>query len=126
MTFPSTTLRFLGTALCLTACLMSRGQASDLLHWKSSTASSLWADKPDVAVVASGSVPSTKAVSMWADPQKSGQVIDGWGGCFNERGWKAMEVLAPEARQELLRNLFDAKEGLNLNFCRMPIGTRSA
>ena len=37
-----------------------------------------------------------------------------------------MEVLAPEARQELLRNLFDAKEGLNLNFCRMPIGTRSA
>jgi glucosylceramidase len=108
--------------LCLALLLAPGVQAANALHWKCSTASSLWADQPDVAVTSNVPVPTEKSARIFVDSKRPGQIIDGWGGCFNERGWKAMEVLTPAAREELLRNLFDAKDGLNLNLCRTPIG----
>lgn len=50
------------------------------------------------------------------------QIIDGWGECFNERGWKAMEILSPNARDALTNEPFYAWDGLKLNLCRTPIG----
>ena len=51
------------------------------------------------------------------------QTIQGFGGCFNELGWIALQKLPPEKQNEILDLLFDGKEdGLALNFCRMPIG----
>ncbi len=49
------------------------------------------------------------------------QTIDGFGGCFNERGWDAMSVLPEEKRQEILKNLFDTNDGCAFNICRMPL-----
>jgi glucosylceramidase len=51
------------------------------------------------------------------------QTIDGFGGCFNELGGIAMERLSEKSREELLDKLFSPyADGLQLNFCRLPIG----
>jgi glucosylceramidase len=50
------------------------------------------------------------------------QVIDGWGGCFNEKGWDALSVLSEAQRDIVIKHLFDAKEGANFTLCRTPMG----
>jgi len=52
---------------------------------------------------------------------ESEQVIDGFGGSFNELGWEAMSVLSPERKKEIIEAIFSEK-GCNFNICRMPIG----
>jgi glucosylceramidase len=50
------------------------------------------------------------------------QVIDGFGGCFNELGWKAVQYLNPKDQKHIIADLFDTIEGCAFNICRMPIG----
>jgi glucosylceramidase len=100
----------------------AHGQAAPVLHWKCSTAESPWADEPDVAVSGTIAVPTAPSDRIFVDSKRQLQVIDGWGGCFNERGWKAMEVLSPDQRDAVMRSMFDPNSGLKLNICRTPIG----
>jgi len=92
------------------------------LHWKCTTQASLWTDKPDVPLTDKITVPAAKSDRVMVDSSRVLQTIDGWGGCFNERGWKAMEVLAPKDRDAVMRSMFDPGTGLKLNLCRTPIG----
>ena len=92
------------------------------LRWKCTTQAEPWADKPEVPVHEHTSVPTTPAGAVLVSSTRLAQIIDGWGGCFNERGWKAMEVLPPADRDALMRELFDPQKGLRLNLCRTPIG----
>jgi len=48
------------------------------------------------------------------DPARKYQRIDGFGGCFNEKGWAALSVLGPEKREEALKALFDPRNGARL------------
>ena len=50
------------------------------------------------------------------------QPIEGFGCCFNELGWTALGLLAPEERDSILRELFAPRVGANFTICRMPIG----
>jgi glucosylceramidase len=50
------------------------------------------------------------------------QTITGFGGCFNELSWIALDKVDPEVRQQVLCDLFDRDEGLGFSFCRVPIG----
>jgi glucosylceramidase len=50
------------------------------------------------------------------------QAIDGWGGCFNERGMEELSVLPEEKKKEVIAQLFDSVDGCGFNICRMPIG----
>lgn len=50
------------------------------------------------------------------------QEMDGTGGSFNELGWVALSALPAKERKNLLRNLFDVKQGAALRFNRIPIG----
>lgn len=97
-------------------------QAQEALHWKCSTQASPWMDKADVPLIDHVPVPAAPSDRVFVDSKRQSQVIDGWGGCFNERGWKAMEVLTPDARETVMRSLFDPTIGLKLNLCRTPIG----
>ena len=45
----------------------------------------------------------------------------GFGGCFNELGWKALGHLSDNARKDVLAALFSSS-GCDFNYCRMPIG----
>lgn len=50
------------------------------------------------------------------------QIIDGFGGCFNELGWKAISVLEEDAKEKIFNELFSPLSGCKFNFCRMPLG----
>jgi glucosylceramidase len=101
-----------------------RPDASQQVHiqWKCSTAQNAWTDKPEVSLHDTVPVPTTSRFQLLVDSRRQSQVIDGWGGCFNERGWKALEVLSPAERDQVMRSLFDPKTGLKLDYCRTPIG----
>ena len=49
------------------------------------------------------------------------QSIDGFGGCFNELGWKALAKASPADRQRVLSALF-GDEGCAFTLGRIPIG----
>jgi glucosylceramidase len=48
--------------------------------------------------------------------------MDGFGGCFNEKGWEAMSFLAQEKRDEILKALFKTGIGCGFTLCRIPVG----
>jgi glucosylceramidase len=73
-------------------------------------------EKTRVSIIESSSV----EVSVY--PKVGRQTIDGFGGAFNEQGWQALSVLDEDKRREVMRSLFDTKEGLGLTICRVPIG----
>jgi len=100
----------------------AHGDAVATLQWKCTTETSPWTDKPDVPLSNHVAVPTAPRDRVLVDSTRQSQVIDGWGGCFNERGWKAMEALSPDDRDAVLRSLFDPKTGLKLNIGRTPIG----
>lgn len=49
------------------------------------------------------------------------QTIRGFGGCFNELGWYALEKLSSQDRKRVMDALF-SKEGCDFGYCRIPIG----
>jgi glucosylceramidase len=55
-------------------------------------------------------------------PDKSRQTIEGFGGCFNEKGWEALSVLNREERRTVMQRIFDPAEGLRFTVCRVPVG----
>lgn len=70
-------------------------------------------------------VPETVTAGESTDLQLTGttlQTIKGFGGCFNELGYQAIEEYArPEERETIYRELFSPDE-LNFHFNRAPIG----
>jgi glucosylceramidase len=56
-------------------------------------------------------------------PDSLRQQIDGFGGCFNEMGWGALQVLNDKSKNYLMHDLFGTEYGLKLNYCRVPIGS---
>lgn len=55
-------------------------------------------------------------------PGQKEQMIDGFGGCFNELGWDALNMVDEKMQDSIFRQLFMPGEGLNFNICRMPVG----
>lgn len=51
-----------------------------------------------------------------------GQTMDGFGGCFNELGWIALQKVDEKVRQTVIKELFDQDTGCRFNFCRLPMG----
>jgi len=50
------------------------------------------------------------------------QTISGFGGTFNEKGWEALGALSAADRDLAMKLLFDAADGANFTFGRIPIG----
>ena len=50
------------------------------------------------------------------------QAIDGFGGCFNEMSWQALQALSEDRRTQVLCDLFDPATGCGYRLCRVPIG----
>lgn len=48
-------------------------------------------------------------------------VLQGFGGCFNELGYKALCCLREEDRKALMDDLFN-EDGCNFSYCRLPVG----
>ncbi|MBN1696216.1 MAG: glycosyl hydrolase [Spirochaetales bacterium] len=87
--------------------------------WTSSTNTNRWVVNTDQTFT---SYDNTTANLIEINPDTMYQVIDGWGGCFNELGWTALSVLGGAERTSVLKALFDPETGCKFNLCRMPVG----
>jgi glucosylceramidase len=92
-------------------------QKNHPIIWISSTDDNPWIRKS----ISSVNDKKTSA-SILIDPQKTAQTIDGFGGCFNELGWEALNSVPSAVKQDILQNLFNPESGCKFNICRMPIG----
>jgi glucosylceramidase len=90
--------------------------AAPTVKWRSTTQNAAWVDKGAVPAV---NVTGTPALVV--DTAKKFQLIDGFGGAFNELGWKPMLKLSQALRDSVMKEIFDST-GCNYSFCRMPIG----
>ena len=83
-------------------------------------------DRPALPLAAGGPPTAGDAAAaantIIVDPAATDQRISGWGGCFNELGWKALLTLPRKDREAVLKAIFDPNTGLRFNICRMPIG----
>ncbi len=50
------------------------------------------------------------------------QVIDGFGGCFNEKGWDVLQKLSQKEREKVFSSLFNMENGCRFTIYRIPIG----
>jgi glucosylceramidase len=89
------------------------------VEWVSSRADQPWVTQKNAALSTNR---DDAPYDLEVRRDKRQQTIDGWGGCFNELGWTALQPLSSESRAEVLRNLFSPGVGLNFTLCRMPIG----
>jgi glucosylceramidase len=64
----------------------------------------------------------TLNLNIEAGSAASGQVIEGFGGCFNERGWTSLHALSEADRDSVMHELFHPTDGACFTYCRMPIG----
>ena len=88
------------------------------IQWVSSTNDQQWVTHTGTDI--SRGISDSSAIIIQTDSAR--QIIDGFGGCFNELGWDALQSLTAENRQEVSKNLFDMDSGCKFTICRMPIG----
>lgn len=84
---------------------------------------------PDVVTSADGAfwktgtlTASTGTADVTADDSSLKQRWDGFGGTFNEAGWDALSVLNATDKALAISLLFDAANGANFAYGRLPIG----
>ena len=82
-------------------------------QWICTTAGSPWQERPLTQ--------STVEPNLWLDGTRD-QTWRGFGGCFNELGWIALQSVDEAARQQVLRELFDPAGDCRFTLCRLPIG----
>lgn len=86
--------------------------------WKCSTKDKQWQDYDNLELIPGAEGPADITI----DTSKLAQQVEGFGGCFNEKGWEALSLLGEQDREGVLKALFDPDEGAKLNICRAPIG----
>lgn len=98
---------------------MGTGKEIGKVSWKLSTRDEQWRDIEALSLFEED---NEQKADVKVDITSPGQEIDGFGGAFNEKGWEALLLLAPEKRDEVIKELFDPEEGAKFNICRVPIG----
>ena len=88
------------------------------VSWVSSTENNVWVEKTYTTPSESATTP----LSININTENQDQEITGFGGCFNELGWDALEMVTPQEKQQILNDLFSQEVGCKFSLCRMPIG----
>jgi glucosylceramidase len=84
------------------------------IKWISTTENEVWKENNLQCIkVSSNSLEVT---------EEKYQVIDGFGGCFNELGWIALSKIEKKDRDKVISELFNTENGCKFNFCRLPMG----
>jgi len=96
----------------------SARRATAEVKWISSTAASPW---QDMAAPAWSAAEDERPPEIRIDPRRTFQTIDGFGGCFNELGWRALSALSDEERSRVMAALF-GDDGCAFTLARLPIG----
>jgi glucosylceramidase len=88
------------------------------IRWVCSTQAGPWREMP---AAFHSQTSDTESNVVRLDPATVYQTLDGFGGCFNELGWDALQALDRQQQAVALKALFTA-DGCNFNLCRMPMG----
>ncbi len=99
--------------LLLAATYVSAGATA--ARWYSTTEKAQWSSS-ELQAVEPGSLPARVDVT-----EELLQVMHGFGACFNELGWEALQTLSKQDRQYVLKKLW-APDELGLTYNRVPIG----
>jgi glucosylceramidase len=118
MSIRSRTKAGLGVALALFTLASMPANAEWKAKIRTTTDAARWTAEAAVRIDPKGS----PALSVDVDTATKYQTIDGFGGCFNEIGWKALQSISPQSADSVIRSLFDTTNGCKFNICRMPIG----
>ncbi len=111
---------FYKTSLILFCCLFIWSCKGNLIvKWWCSVPNKLFEEQRNLLLQKADSTFKIDA-ELFTDSMQ--QEIDGFGGCFNELGWKALSLLDENKRNNIMNNLFDPEKGVKFNICRMPIG----
>jgi glucosylceramidase len=85
-----------------------------LIQWVSTTKEAYW-NQQEVVQTAAG--PANLSLT-----NQTGRIIEGFGGCFNELGFTALENLPEEERSKVYDELFSPDGACKFTICRLPIG----
>ena len=115
--------KFIPAAPALLACLAGLlahmpASAETALRY-SSDGNSNWVKEADVETIRTRPAGATVIGINTANTR---QVIEGFGGAFNERGWDALDSLPAAERKDVIDKLFAPGAGLNFTIARTPIG----
>ena len=66
--------------------------------------------------------PPDPPLHLTINTSSTAQTMEGFGGCFNEKGWDALSALNETARAGVMDAMF-GKEGLRWRINRIPIGS---
>jgi glucosylceramidase len=86
-------------------------------RWVVTTRDATWQQRQPVPVT-----PMRRMPSVFLELDKPQQEVEGFGACFNEMGWLALELLPDSSKEAVLQELFAPGFGADLSLCRMPIG----
>ncbi|MFB5677538.1 glycoside hydrolase family 30 beta sandwich domain-containing protein [Paenibacillus terreus] len=84
------------------------------IRWISTSQQHRWMEKE-----------ATEATGVSANLQLTGELfqeVDGFGGCFNELGYVALQHLSEEDRRQVFHSLFHPEGEQRFSICRLPIG----
>jgi len=114
-------IRFFYTVIFVLFCLfMSEIIYAQEIIWKCTTPGKSWYNCKQIKSTSQDRGSTGSFITI--NPNVRYQQIDGWGGCFNERGWDALSILSSSERTSVIKSFFDPNEGCKLNFGRTPIG----
>jgi len=108
----------LSAALLLTAAAAS---AMSFTHYSSSEKDGFWV-KSEAKTVGTESEPGAQFTADAGDGSMPIATFKGWGTCFNELGWDALQVLPKEKREELLKRIFAPDGDLKYTHGRISLG----
>ena len=104
------------------ACCQAAVPAASV-RWTLSVEGDTFQSKP--VGVTSSAAPQEKTeplLHLMINTTATAQTMEGFGGCFNEKGWDALSALNETARVGVMHAMF-GKEGLRWGINRMPIGS---
>lgn len=104
--------------VAVASCFIGASARAGELLWISSTPERPW-QKMEVPTLVHGSDGAPAQIRVV--PARAYQTIDGFGGCFNELGWQALNKLPEAERERALKALF-GDDGCAFNLARIPIG----
>lgn len=98
-------------------CLLAACSNSvNVIEWVTTTNKDSWTINNDK------DFPSFQSDSIVViNPVKTDQTIEGFGSCFNEKGWESLSILDKDSKDSIFKELF-TPSGSNFTIGRIPLG----
>jgi glucosylceramidase len=97
--------------------VLSKGMIAQKVKMISTTETERWVkSKKDIKIIESN---AEADIVVYTDSIL--QVVDGFGGSFNELGYTALQVLPEDGRKKVMEALF-SEDGCDFTMCRLPLG----